>query len=346
MPDTINRLQIPNPAFEFEGENNAYLLQTDDVNVLVDTGVDTPETRNILLREFDRAGVAVADVGAIYLTHWHPDHAGLAGFVQEVSGAPVHVHEWDAGLVRHDANAVEDLMNQYVTLFDEWGLPAEKRNEVFSLWDADREASANEATFAAAGGGAAPMVEAFTDGDRLRYGGIELEVKHLPGHTAGQSGFVFIDEEHRGVFTGDALLPEYTSNIGGADPRVEHSLEQHVQSLAFIADGAFSRACPGHRDSIDDPTARARDVLNHHQHRAHRILDLLEGNGSMSTWGVSEALFGDLENVHIFIGPGETDAHLGYLAQHGFVERTADGYRRTDRPATALETVFDIGAGT
>ncbi|WP_273739710.1 hypothetical protein [Natrinema soli] len=62
----------------------------------------------------------------------------------------------------------------------------------------------------------------------------------------------------------------------------------------------------------------------------------------MTTWKVTDALFGELNHAHIFIGPGEAHAHLEYLERHGFVEQTTDGYRRTDRPAAALESVFDI----
>ena len=136
-------------------------------------------------------------------------------------------------------------------------------------------------------------------------------------------------------------MPEYTSNVGGADPRVTDPLDRHVRSLTRIAEADFSKAWPGHRAPINDPTTRARDVIDHHRRRARRILELLDSTDPMTTWAVADALFGELNHVHIFIGPGEAHAHLDYLDRHGFVAQATDGYRRTDRPAAALESVFD-----
>jgi len=67
------------------------------------------------------------------------------------------------------------------------------------------------------------------DGDVIDAGGVALEAMHLPGHTAGLTGFAFDPREvpdHESVggadataelFAGDALLPKYTPNVGGAD---------------------------------------------------------------------------------------------------------------------------------
>ncbi len=118
----------------------------------------------------------MADIGAISLTHWHPDHAGLAGYVQELSGASVYVHERDAALVRGDADAIEHLADRYVSLFDEWSVPEEKQHEVANLWGWDRGVSAQEAAFAAHGAGTAPMIETFTDDETSPSTAIILDI--------------------------------------------------------------------------------------------------------------------------------------------------------------------------
>lgn len=70
---------IPLDNTEFEGNNNAYLLQSDGTVALVETGVDRQVARDPLENALADAGVSVADIDAIALTHWHPDHSGLAG---------------------------------------------------------------------------------------------------------------------------------------------------------------------------------------------------------------------------------------------------------------------------
>lgn len=41
--------------------------------------------------------------------HFHPDHAGPAGEIQEASGATVHAHAADAPLIEQDPAAFADF---------------------------------------------------------------------------------------------------------------------------------------------------------------------------------------------------------------------------------------------
>ncbi|MDZ7730045.1 MAG: MBL fold metallo-hydrolase [Natrialbaceae archaeon] len=84
---------------EFEGRNAAYILADGDDLALVETGIATPPTRRQLFDGIEERGYQPEDVDDIVLTHWHPDHAGLAGEIQALSGATVYVHEADAPIV-------------------------------------------------------------------------------------------------------------------------------------------------------------------------------------------------------------------------------------------------------
>ena len=123
----VTRIPLGNTVFE--GQNNAYLIQG-EVTTLVDVGIAMADARADLVDGLSAAGVELADLDQILLTHWHPDHSGLAGDLQAQSGAPVFVHEDDAPLVAGDEAAAADLTRLRERRFDEWGIPPEKRAEL------------------------------------------------------------------------------------------------------------------------------------------------------------------------------------------------------------------------
>ncbi|ELZ37888.1 beta-lactamase [Halorubrum saccharovorum DSM 1137] len=338
----MKRIQLGNTVFE--GENDVYLLDG-ETTALVDTGVALPDVRRDLEAGLAEHGVAFADVDAVVLTHWHPDHAGLAGEIQAESDADVYVHEADAPLVDgSEAPLFADRDLQRET-FDRWGMPEADRERLTAFFDA---VSADLS-------GRPADVTTFGDGDAIDAGGVELEAVHLPGHTAGLTGFAFDPREIPGrepvgaergraapgeeLFAGDALLPRYTPNVGGADVRVDGPLAAYAESLARIVARDFDAAHPGHRERIDEPSLRAATILDHHRHRTRRVLDVLADEGPATAWEVSAALFGDLSEIHVLHGPGEAFAHLDHLADAGVVESDGTAYRLVD-PSPDVDALF------
>lgn len=303
---------------EFEGRNNAYLFVADGDVTIVDTGIARPDIHDQLESGLAEHGLRIEDIDRIILTHWHPGHTGLAGDIQARSDATVHVHIEDAPLVEQDDEALQTRQRR---LFDEWGMPSTARESL--------------QPHPVIGGiaGRPPTVETFTDGDRIDVGSAGLEVLATPGHTAGHSSFIFEGETGREALVGDALLPEYTPNVGGADVRVEQPLAQYLQTLESLIEQDFSRVWPGHRERIDTPIERAREILDHHRTRSQNVVDVLNDVGPADAWTVNARLFGGLEGIHILQGPGEAYAHLEQLERQGVVERTPEGY------VTATDTV-------
>ena len=325
----MDRIQLGNTVFE--GANDVYVLDGDRT-VLVDAGVALPDVREQLRDGLADFGLAVADIDEILLTHWHHDHAGLAGELQAESGATVRVHEADAPLVAREESAVKANDDLLRDALDDWNLPADTRDELLEFLVFHDELAGEDVD-----------VTAFADGDTFDVNGRTLEAVHLPGHAAGLSAFAFDGDEGREAFVGDAILPKYTPNVGGADLRVDAPLQQYVDSLLRLVDLDLARAWPGHRDVIEQPTERALTILEHHRERTENVVGVLAEHGPCDTWTVSAHLFGDLEKIHILHGPGEAYAHLDHLADRGVVERDGHEYELVEPDVDVAELFPTVG---
>ncbi|AHG03489.1 metallo-beta-lactamase [Halobacterium sp. DL1] len=312
----MHHIQLTNAAFE--GRNSIYLLGADDAGApttLVDTGIATPAVEAELRDALADGGASFADVDQVLLTHWHHDHSGLAGAIQAESDATVYAHEADAPLVAHDAGALDATESARLECLDRWGMPAEKQRELEAVFDRHADLAGDPVD-----------VTPLSDGDSVSLGGFDVEAVHLPGHAAGLVGYQFERDGRREAFVGDAILPKYTPNVGGADVRVDRPLAQYLASLERVQSLDWDRAWPGHRGPIFAPNARARDIAAHHDERTERVRSVVAEQGPVSAWDVSAELFGSLSSIHILHGPGEAFAHLDHLVHEGELEETEDGY--------------------
>lgn len=324
-------IQLTNNAFE--GENSVYLLGADAAGptTLVDTGVATDPVETELRAALDDHGVTFAAIDQVVVTHWHHDHAGLAGTIQSEGGATVYVHEADAPLVAKRRDAVEAIDEQQRRCLEAWGMPEAKRRELLdfmSLHDDFR--------------GDPVDVTPLTDGDVVETANHSLTLRHLPGHAAGLSAFVLDREDRREAFVGDAILPKYTPNVGGADVRVDTPLSKYLDSLERIVAMDLDRAWPGHRGPIVFPSKRARDIAHHHEERTKRVYQVVSERAPVTAWEVSDVLFGHLETIHILHGPGEAYAHLEHLVEAGILTDDGPTYELATEDVRADDAVAAV----
>ena len=332
----VHHIQLTNAAFE--GRNSLYLLGVDDAAApvtLVDTGIATPGVEAELRDALGARGASFEAVDRILLTHWHHDHAGLAGAIQAESDATVYAHEADAPLVAQVPDAVDAIHERQREYLDQWGMPADKQRELLDFVDTHDGLRGEPAD-----------VTPLSDGDTVSVGALDLEAVHLPGHAAGLLAYAFERaadgteaadgragsgatrerEGRREAFVGDAVLPKYTPNVGGADVRVNRPLQQYLDSLERVESLDLDRAWPGHRGPIFAPTERARDIAAHHDERTERVRRVVEERAPATAWEVSAELFGSLSTIHILHGPGEAYAHLDHLVHEGELRETESGY--------------------
>lgn len=155
------------------GAVNAYLL-ADPPTTVVDPGPDTEAGYAALRDGLADAGIGIASVERIVITHGHVDHAGLAGRLNAECGARVLVHPaaaddladferaWTARteLVMRAARAARtppEIRDAYLDV-------ARIRRRLFGI-DVPRDA-----------------LVSLSDGARFRAGGAVWETLHTPGH--------------------------------------------------------------------------------------------------------------------------------------------------------------------
>ena len=75
---------------------NWYAVEDGGRLTIIDAGV--PKHAQTLAADLRSIGRDLSDIDAVVLTHAHPDHIGITGFLRE-RGVAVHVHRDDAGML-------------------------------------------------------------------------------------------------------------------------------------------------------------------------------------------------------------------------------------------------------
>jgi len=314
----VEPIKIGNDVLE--GRNNAHLVRSGSEAALVDTASAGTDSRRRLKTALEERLGSVEAVDYVVLTHFHPDHSGLAGSIQADSGAEILIHGLDADRL-HNPNRGTDTQREA----DQFGLPASVRRSIPDGGFADMLTDWDELT-------------EVSDGDVVSVGDVDLEVTHTPGHTAGSIVLDYATERGRAAFVGDTLLPEYTPNIG-TDRRIDDHLQAYLSVLRELIDADYATAWPGHGERLTAPAQRAARIIDHHRQRSRRVLDALDEDRPERVWAVTTALFDDLEGVHVHLAVSEVFAHLEHLADAGAVAHEDDGYVLVDNSRSIEDLV-------
>lgn len=244
---------------------NIYAFLDDDGWTVVDTGIATAKTR-ALWEKMLSGPMAGAPLRRVLLTHHHPDHVGLAGWLQSERGAEVL------------ATRTAWLFARMLTL----DVQATPPPETLSFWrgagmpeaELARRSAERPFNFADV---VAPMPLGFTrlvEGQTLTLGKRRWTVRLGQGHAPDHA--VLFSEDGAFVLAGDQYLRTISPNLGvyatepEADPVGEWLASQNAL-LPQLTDTQV--ALPGHGLPFTGLPFRAGQLIENHV----SALDRLEG---------------------------------------------------------------------
>ena len=299
----VRRIAVPLPlALKIV---NAYLVEGTAGWALVDVGLHTEDAERVLRAAIAEAGIDIADVRRVFVTHVHPDHIGMAGLMER-AGAEIVMHGPEADHARKLWQGGTELIDASFAFFAGHGMPPDVDDEMRNAWLAmGRRVDHLE------------RIEKVADGDQIDLGGRSLRVKWTPGHTDHHA--VLFDEADGTLFAGDHVLPHITSNISLYPWSREDPLDDFMTALEAVQRLPVRRVLPAHGDPFDDLHGRVDQLLEHHRKRLVRVLDLVRGR-ERDAYAVCRDLFPVLRNAHEErFALAETLAHLRYLERRGKV---------------------------
>src|SRR5437879_11614500 len=189
----IFRLELPMP-FELK-HVNVFLLRDGDGYTMIDTGLQTDESRQVLNQKLAAMMVRVELINRILITHIHPDHFGLAGELRERSGAALVIHRLEVALMEPRYAGAEDLVQDVARWLHVNGVPEAEAEFLKSASMAAREfVSVVEPDSLLEGA------------ERLALDGEDIQVVWTPGHSPGHCCFFL--PSRRLLLSGDHLLPK------------------------------------------------------------------------------------------------------------------------------------------
>jgi len=316
---------------------NLWLLRDGDGWTIVDCGFATDEARGAWETIFERV-VAPLRVTRILVTHFHPDHFGLARWLADRWAAPVHLAAPEFAAARGwlDGAPLHTRADN-LALFREHGLDLSDEARTFAKGNLYQK-----------GVPATPeKVESLCDGDVVAIGGRGWRA--IAGHGHSPEHISFYCDELRIMIAGDMVLPRISTNVSvqARDPDAD-PLHRFLASLTRYAElPADTLVLPSHGLPFRGLHPRLAQLQSHH---ADRLAELVAAcSEPRPAAELMKVIFRrPLDTHQTFFAMGETLSHLNKLMHDGTLTRIHgdDGYRFVvSAPDAAGSTAGPIIAG-
>jgi len=282
---------------------NAYVVNGVDSCTVIDPGIHTSEAIACWHEALKQLSIKFSDIEQIVLTHHHPDHYGLAGWMQQETGAKVWMSEAGKRQVDYLWGANRRGTMELHTLFMLHGMESQVGDSLVEHMEAFIEMVSPQ-----------PEVSIIQNNVPFLIGDQYYQPIHTPGHAYGH--LVFYHEERSTIFCGDHVLPQITPNVGLLPGVDDNPLQSFLASLKKVAELYVTNAYPGHREPFTGFTERCHEIITHHHNRLDRLLGMLDE--PRTAYELCSNFFGTKLSIHqLRFAMAETLAHLAYLRETG-----------------------------
>ncbi|MDW8403539.1 MBL fold metallo-hydrolase [Chloroflexus sp.] len=291
---------------------NVYLLRDAQGWTVVDTGLHTPAAEAGWQMAFAELDIEPRQIHTIVLTHFHPDHFGMAGWLHERSGARVLLAPREIALAEEVWIHRADHDDPSLRHFLRHGMPTDLVEKVVGAIAALRAATRPH-----------PPLTPMPPGTWLAMGERRFLAIHAPGHSDGQ--LVFYAPDERLALVGDQVLLKITPHIGIWPESEPDPLRKYLASLAELATLEVDLALPGHGKTITTWAERIAELQTHHHERLTAMLQAVRA-GAETAFTVAQQVFA----VERFtphearFAIAETIAHLELMVADGLIKRHED----------------------
>lgn len=297
---------------------NVWLLDTPHGYVLVDTGMASDVAKqtweDIAVELFSKTPLY-----AVFVTHIHPDHFGLAAWLQQRHGVQV----W---MSRRTYEQAQQLLEGRYLADPEGAERFFRSNGIDDVTALKPMFSAGRFARMASG---LPQVQRFIADADVIEPGLEWRAIATEGHAEGH--LCLRNAQAQLLISGDQVLPTISSNISfswrSTDPNPLSSFLSSLRQLRELPSQTL--VLPSHGLPFRGLQQRVDDLLRHHESQLAKVSSACET--PCTARDVLPLLFRrQLVGMHLFLALGEALAHLEYLVHAGRLRKSIaeDGVTR------------------
>lgn len=302
--------------------SNLYLVHAQPRSLLIDAGHNTEESKEIVMKMLRELEIDSNDLD-VFLTHNHPDHAGLGKFLYD-QGARIYLKKEErqtcamiCTYYKQDEAASLESLRRY-------GCTPEQAQRILEL------ALTEDYHYHNYDWQNYPILDV-EEGDHFQYGEYDFTVIPLAGHTKYQMGLA--EQNHKWLFVADTLSSDAALIISSLEFG-ENLLERHYDTLVrFTESFADFNIASGHCDPFTNVEEAVMATRNYFEHITDRIEKMVRKAGQeMALIEVVNLIFrykpGRLEeeeSLKLHFRIANTMACLEHLVLQGRMNRKLDG---------------------
>ena len=300
---------------------NIYLLEHDGGWAVIDTGIGTDETKATWEKVFT-GPLAGQKITRIVVTHSHPDHIGLAGWLTERFDCPLTMTqtEYLHGLFHQNKRTERQIADQ-AEYYRRHGIPPSTITQLLGR-------GSNYLTRTTS---LPPSYHRVSDGGTLTLGQRTYEVMTGGGHALEQ--MILLSRPDSLFFSADQVLSKISPNVSvwSMEPEA-NALGHYLASLARLARDLPDDVLvlPGHGVPFYGVKTRIRQLADHHAERCGAIADAARCRPLTASDMVPLIFNRKLDAPTAGFATGEVIAHINYmLSRNELTRETAtDGVMR------------------